>query len=198
MWSWPLQRSGMLELYLCSLSSLRGAHLIDNRQLYLYLYTMGDDLVEQSSHSPDLCLQPAFLLWLYFHPEDGGNTFLWNVYWLSTDYRCYRAGTLQSWIWCMLQHWILQRNCCGTIKMPESCTTTLLAFFYISTNPGIGPKLVWQWNNNPFGGELPIETQITISCHKNVKVYFVICAISCSLVFNDVRLTCLIWDVLWH
>jgi hypothetical protein len=34
----------------------------------------------------ETCFHAAFLLGLFLHPEDGGDMFLQNVGWLSTDY----------------------------------------------------------------------------------------------------------------
>jgi hypothetical protein len=50
----------------------------------------------------------------------------------------------------MLQQWILQRNCCGTFKMPASCTTTLLAFFCTSTTPGNQAEACMAVKHQPF------------------------------------------------
>jgi hypothetical protein len=158
------------------MSSWCGAQLIDNRQPYLLPAYTGQLIgrvgpVSWQSRSPDLCLQPASLLGLFFNPEDGGDMFLRNVSRLSTDYRHYSHLWTSKKIWCMLQQWILQRKCCSTFKMPASCTTTLLAFFCTSINPWmVRRKLVWQWNTNFFF--LFIETQTPVTSSQERETTF--------------------------
>jgi hypothetical protein len=52
-------------------------------------------------------------------------------------------------MWCMLQLWIVWRNCCSKFKMTLCWSTTLLAFFSTSVIPCIvGLKLMWQCKFN--------------------------------------------------
>jgi hypothetical protein len=78
------------------------------------------------------CFHAGFLLILFFYPEDGGDTFLRNVCWLSTHYTALHPRSWyssQRWLWSVLSFGMWRRVVWYSINLPTFRRYVLLTPF---------------------------------------------------------------------